>query len=482
MLKKDLGRIIEEKRDFFIGLNDKLWEFAETAFVEFQSTELLCGALEKEGFSVERATAGIETAFCGSWGEGAPVIAFLGEYDALAGLSQKGGAAEKEPLVAGGNGQGCGHNNLGAGALAAAVAFREYLESAGKSGTVRYYGCPGEEGGSGKAFMARAGVFDDVDVALTWHPGSVNAVFPFSSLANFQAAYRFKGTSAHAAACPHLGRSALDAVELMNIGVNFLREHVIPEARMHYAITNPGGFSPNVVQSEAEVLYLLRAPLTPQVEEIYERVNKIARGAALMTETELEIRFIKACANVVPNNTVEEVLFANYAGLGVPEYSAEDIGFARSIFEKIAPSERSSDLDNYSAPGGEEGREAARRLSERPIADELLPYGPSDYVLPGSTDVGDVSWIVPTGQIWVATWPNHTPGHSWQVVSSGVTSLAHKGTLHAGKVLAAAAVDFFEHPGLIERAKEELRTRLDGYSYRCAIPDDVMPKPMTAGK
>jgi aminobenzoyl-glutamate utilization protein B len=211
-------------------------------------------------------------------------------------------------------------------------------------------------------------------------------------------------------------------------------------------------------------------------------VNKIARGAALMTETELEIRFIKACANVVPNNTVEEVLFANFTALGVPEYSAEDIRYARSIFEKIAPSERSSDLDNYSAPGGAAGRETARRLRERPIADELLPYGPSDFVLPGSTDVGDVSWIVPTGQIWIATWPNHTPGHSWQVVSSGVTPLAHKGTLHAGKVLAAAAADFFEHPELIERAKEELRTRLDGHSYRCAIPDDVMPQPMTAGK
>ena len=400
MQKAELGRIIEEKRDFFIEVDRTIWESAETAFTEFQSAAALCRALEAEGFSVERSVAGIDTAFCGTWGEGKPVIAFLGEYDALSGLSQKGGVAEKIPLVPGENGHGCGHNNLGAGSLAAAVALKEYLKNTGKAGIVRYYGCPGEEGGSGKAFMARAGVFDDVDIALTWHPGSVNAVFPFSSLANFQVAYRFKGVSAHAASCPHLGRSALDAVELMNIGVNFLREHVIPEARMHYAITDSGGFSPNVVQSAAEVLYLLRAPLTPRVEEMYERVNDIARGAALMTGTELEIRFIKACANVIPNNVLEEVLYRNFTEMGVPEYLEEELEFARKIFDGIAPSERSEDLDRYSAPGGAAGKEAARRLRERPIMDEVLPYGPSDFVMPGSTDVGDVSWNVPTGQIW----------------------------------------------------------------------------------
>ncbi|MDD3391149.1 MAG: M20 family metallopeptidase [Synergistaceae bacterium] len=482
MEKKDLGRIIEEKRDFFIDVDRKIWEYAETAFTEFKSADTLCEALKTEGFTVERPVAGVDTAFCGSWGQGSPVIAFLGEYDALSGLSQKAGVTEKDPLVPGENGHGCGHNNLGAGALAAAVAFREYLKNTGMQGTVRYYGCPGEEGGSGKAFMARAGVFNDVDIALTWHPGSVNAVFPFSSLANFQVAYRFLGVSAHAASCPHLGRSALDAVELMNMGVNYLREHVVPEARMHYAITDSGGFSPNVVQPKAEVLYLLRAPMTPQVEEIYERVNDIARGAALMTGTKVEIVFIKACANVIQNNVVEEVLYRNYSELGVPAYSDEDREFARKIFEGIAPSERSQDLDQYSAPGGTVGKEAARRLRERPLADEVLPYGPSEFVLPGSTDVGDVSWNVPTGQIWVGTWPNHTPGHSWQIVSTGGVSLSHKGMLHAGKVLAAAAVDFLHDPELIEKAKNELQNRLDGNPYRCAIPDDVMPRPMNSGK
>ena len=482
MEKKDLGRIIEEKRDFFIDVDRKIWEYAETAFTEFKSADTLCEALKTEGFTVERPVAGVDTAFCGSWGQGSPVIAFLGEYDALSGLSQKAGVTEKDPLVPGENGHGCGHNNLGAGALAAAVAFREYLKNTGMQGTVRYYGCPGEEGGSGKAFMARAGVFNDVDIALTWHPGSVNAVFPFSSLANFQVAYRFLGVSAHAASCPHLGRSALDAVELMNMGVNYLREHVVPEARMHYAITDSGGFSPNVVQPKAEVLYLLRAPMTLQVEEIYGRVNDIARGAALMTGTKVEIVFIKACANVIQNNVVEEVLYRNYSELGVPAYSDEDREFARKIFEGIAPSERSQDLDQYSAPGGTVGKEAARRLRERPLADEVLPYGPSEFVLPGSTDVGDVSWNVPTGQIWVGTWPNHTPGHSWQIVSTGGVSLSHKGMLHAGKVLAAAAVDFLHDPELIEKAKNELQNRLDGNPYRCAIPDDVMPRPMNSGK
>jgi len=218
------------------------------------------------------------------------------------------------------------------------------------------------------------------------------------------------------------------------------------------------------------------------VEEIYERVNDIARGAALMTGTKVEIVFIKACANVIQNNVVEEVLYRNYSELGVPAYSDEDREFARKIFEGIAPSERSQDLDQYSAPGGTVGKEAARRLRERPLADEVLPYGPSEFVLPGSTDVGDVSWNVPTGQIWVGTWPNHTPGHSWQIVSTGGVSLSHKGMLHAGKVLAAAAVDFLHDPELIEKAKNELQNRLDGNPYRCAIPDDVMPRPMNSGK
>lgn len=481
MNKTDIARIIEEKRDAFIAADKKVWEAAETAFLEYKSADALCEALEAEGFAVERPLAGMDTAFVGSWGRGGPVIAFLGEYDALSGLSQKAGADRKEPILPGGNGHGCGHNSLGAGALAAAVAFREYLKASGKEGTVRYYGCPGEEGGSGKAFMARAGVFDDVDIALTWHPGSVNAVFPFSSLANFQVAYKFRGVSSHAAASPHLGRSALDAVELMNVGVNYLREHVIQEARMHYAITDSGGFSPNVVQPKAEVLYLLRAPRTPQVEEIYERVNNIARGAALMTGTEVEIDFIKACANVVQNSVVEEVLYKNFLELGVPNYSEEERGLAKKIFDRIAPSERSEDLDRYSAPGGAAGKEAARRLRERPLADEVLPYGPSSYVLPGSTDVGDVSWNVPTGQVWVGTWPNHTPGHSWQIVSVGGTSLSHRGMLHAGKVMACAAADFLDDPTLIARAKEELLSRLDGDVYRCAIPDDVKPRPLDKG-
>jgi aminobenzoyl-glutamate utilization protein B len=251
---------------------------------------------------------------------------------------------------------------------------------------------------------------------------------------------------------------------------------------MHYAITDSGGFSPNVVQPKAEVLYLLRAPRTPQVQEIYERVNDIARGAALMTGTELETVFIKACANVVQNNVLEEVLYRNFTELGVPAYSEEDREFARKIFEGIAPSERSQDLDQYSAPGGKAGKEVARRLRERPLADEVLPYGQSEFVLPGSTDVGDVSWNVPTGQVWVGTWPNHTPGHSWQIASSGGVSLSHRGMLHAGKVLAAAAADLLDDPSLIERAKEELRLRLDGDSYRCAIPDDVHPRPLNSGR
>ena len=318
MEKSKVFEIITSKKTMLNNLADDIWEYAETAFAEFKSAEALAKTLEDEGFSVTREVADIPTAFSASFGSGKPIIGILGEFDALSNLSQVANTTEKTPLIQGKAGHGCGHHLLGVGSLAAAIAVKEYLTQTGKSGTVIYYGCPGEEGGSGKAFMARDGVFDELDVAFCWHPSDANGIMAGSSLANIQVSYKFKGIAAHAAACPHLGRSALDAVELMNVGVNFLREHIIPEARVHYAITNTGGYSPNVVQPEAEVLYLIRAPKNQGAQEIYERVNKIAKGAALMTETELEIDFVKACSNLVPNTTLEKVLHKNMQELAYP--------------------------------------------------------------------------------------------------------------------------------------------------------------------
>lgn len=263
-------------------------------FLEKHSSEYIISKLEEQGFEVERGVCGIETAFVATFGSAKPIVGFLGEYDALPSLSQEKGIAEYKPIASGGNGHGCGHNLLGTGSFAAAVAVKDYMEENNVIGTVKYFGCPAEEFGDGKAFMAKAGIFDDLDFALCWHPAPINSVFKMDVLAINQVYFRFKGRSAHAAASPHLGRSALDAVELMNIGVNYLREHIIPEARVHYAVTNTGGDAPNVVQSNAEVLYLIRAPRVSQVQSIYERVCKIAEGAALMTETELEIVLIVA--------------------------------------------------------------------------------------------------------------------------------------------------------------------------------------------
>jgi aminobenzoyl-glutamate utilization protein B len=459
----EISQIIEEKRNLLIAASDKIWEYAETRFEEFQSSELLCTILEQEGFTVERGLGGIETAFIGSFGSGKPVVAFLGEFDALSGLSQRARSADKIPVVNGGNGHGCGHNLLGTGALAAAIALRYYMEKHQIPGTIRYYGCPGEEGGSGKTFMAREGLFNDIDFCLTWHPGYANEVTTGTSLANYQVYYKFSGISSHAASSPHLGRSALDAVELMNIGVNYLREHIIPETRVHYAITNAGGNSPNVVQAEASVLYLIRAPRIAQVDEIYQRVCNIARGAALMTETQVEIVFDKACSNLVPNHTLEKIAHKNFTALGVPEYDDEEKTLAEAIRGSLSEEEKNSVRD--------------REIQNKALSDRIRPLE-ADFVpksMGGSTDVGDVSWITPTIQCSTACWVVGTPAHTWQVVTIGASSIAHKAMLHAGKVMAATAVEVVENPHIIEEARAELQEYLRDDAYMCPIPAGVRP-------
>lgn len=473
--RQRIVEIIDQKSDLFTNVSDRIWEYAETRFEEFRSAELLCKTLEAEGFTVEKGVAGIETAFIGSYGSGSPVVAILGEYDALSGLSQERGNATHQPIVAGGNGHGCGHNLLGTGSLAAAVAIRLYMEENGIQGTVRYYGCPAEEGGSGKAYMAREGLFNDADFAICWHPQTFNTLMSISSLANYQVYFKFKGKAAHAAAAPHLGRSALDAVELMNIGVNYLREHIIPEARIHYAITNSGGFSPNVVQAEADVLYLIRAPKTQQVEEIYQRVCQIARGAALMTETAVDIIFDKACSNLIPNQTMERVMYSNFTELGVPEFDQNEKEFARQIRKTIPDSDKNSELQMIAKVLGAKGKAMAEQLKEQELSSILMPLMPAARLMSGSTDVGDVSWIIPTVQCSTTCFAMGTQLHSWQAVAQGGTSIGHKGMLHAGKIMAATAVEMMLNPKLIAEAKAELVEKLDGATYVCPIPADIKP-------
>lgn len=455
-----LSQIIEDKREKLIEVSNQIWEYAETGFEEFKSAKLLCQTLAEEGFEVEQGVANIETAFIGSFGSGKPVIAFLGEFDALTGLSQNGGIAQPNPQQIGGNGHGCGHNLLGTGSLAAAIALRDYMQENNITGTVRYYGCPGEEIGGGKTFMAREGIFNDVDIALSWHPGTTNNIMSIATLACYEVYFKFKGKSAHAAASPHLGRSALDAVELMNIGVNYLREHIIPEARVHYAITNTGGFSPNVVQAEAEVLYFVRAPRVSQTDDIYQRICDIARGAALMTGTEVDIDLASALSNVIPNTTLEQVMYDNFVKLGTPSYTDAELHFAEAIRETLSEEEKKMDVQRN------------QKLAGKAIADVIDPFM-SDAFMAGSTDVGDVSWIVPTAQCMTACEPLGTPLHTWQIVATGTTSLAHKGMLHAGKILAATALDILQQPELIEQAQAELVDRRAGEVYTSPLPSDV---------
>lgn len=475
MCKQFIINNIEEKSNIYKKLSDEIWAFAETRFEEFQSSERMIKVLEEENFKVEKNIANITTAFVASYGEGSPVISILAEYDALSGLSQKSGIATKEVIKEGGSGHGCGHHLLGVGSISAAVAVKDYLKENKLNGTIRLYGCPGEEGGSGKVYMVRDGVFDDVDVALCWHPFAQNAIFSLTSLANYQVYFRFHGKSSHAAACPHLGRSALDAVELMNVGVNYLREHIIPEARVHYATTNSGGNAPNVVQSEAEVLYLIRAPRVTQVEEIYQRICDIAKGAALMTQTKSEIIFDKGCSNLVLNNTLEELLYKNYREIGVPKYNDKDIEFAKEIRKSLSETELKNEYDTIKMLAKEQSNDIINKMKDDILSNIIIPFKHHAGILPGSTDVSDVSWVVPTAQIMTSCFALGTPGHSWQTVAQGTSDYAHKGMLTAGKVLAMTAIDIFKNPEIIYTAKNELVEKLGGEQYKSPIPEGIEP-------
>ncbi len=485
MNKSDVYKLLDEKQQIFIDTADKIWGDPELSLSEHNATKLYEELLFELGFEVEHAVAGIETAFAGKFGSGRPVIGILGEYDALAGLSQKAGELEPCEEVAGGcgglakgYGHGCGHHLLGAGSLAAAWAVKEYLAATGESGTVIYYGCPGEEGGAGKAFMAREGLFYALDAALTWHPGTANEIFTGTNNTSMQVEYTFNGTAAHAAGNPHMGRSALDAVELMNLGVQFLREHIPNTDCLHYAITNTGGISPNVVQSKATVLYMVRSNNVPNNKKLLQRVDNIAKGAALMTDTTFTRRFIDGTADLLPNEVLERALYANMETIPLPEYTKEERDFAAKL-DATCPKEE-GELPGMGAKYDPEIRKKVSELSDggnATLNDFLCPYFHSGEQSPGSTDVGDVSWQTPTAQIMTATWPAHSPGHSWQNVSGGKTGVAHKGMLYAAKVLAATAVDLITTPELLEKAREEFKvTAAKGYD--CPIEPDAVPVPV----
>jgi aminobenzoyl-glutamate utilization protein B len=465
--------VIEEHAGLFRAMADEIWENPELSLKEYRAAELYCGKLRELGFTVTENLCNIPTAFCGSFGSGRPVIGILGEFDALSGLSQKAGAAEPAPVTPGGNGHGCGHNLLGVGSLAAACAVKAWLEKSGGPGTVIFFGCPGEEGGAGKAFMARDGLWKKLDAALCWHPSDVNQVKTGTNNSSIQVLYKFTGKAAHAAGDPYNGRSALDAVELMNVGVQFLREHVTDDCRIHYAITDAGGVSPNVVQAKASVLYMVRANKVADSVKLQARVDDIARGAALMTGTEFERVFIDGTAELLPNFTIEQALYRNLEEIGVPEYSREDLELAAAL-KASYPGSGISGVYGMRDPAVAKTVRALSRDGEKPVNDFIPPLYSTTQFSPGSTDVGDVSWLTPTSQIETVCWPAGVPGHSWQIVACGKSELAHKGMFLAAKVLAGTAVDLLSDEALLARARAEFEERSAG-GYVCPIEQDAVP-------
>ena len=459
-----IWRLVEAKQDTFVELSDRIWEIPELNFQETRSAEAHADTLREQGFRVTSGLSGIPTALMGEAGEGGPVIAILGEYDALPGLSQEAGVAEHRPLPGNGPGHGCGHNLLGAGALLAATAVKDWLAEQGIAGRVRYYGCPAEEGGAAKTFMVRDGLFDDVDIAISWHPAAFAGVNEPHSLAILQIDYAFVGRAAHAAEMPELGRSALDAAELMNVGINYLREHMPSSARIHYAHLESGGVAPNVVQATTTLRYIVRAADLPQLQMLAARVDRIAEGAALMTETSMRRRVVSGMSNLLGNRPLEQAMADNLERLGPPPFDAADRALAAAFRQSVSPADIAGAHDRVGLP-----------ITDAPLCDRVVPLTAKGNGSVGSTDVGDVSWAVPTVQMRGATYAIGTPGHSWQLTGQGKSPLAHKGMIHAAKTMAGTAIDVLSDPALLDRAKADHRARLAETPYVSPLPAELSP-------
>ena len=475
MLKQAVCASVDAHAGAYTKASDAIWDHPEVNFHEDYSADVIRRLLADNGFTLTENLGGMPNAFRAEYGSGKPVIAYLGEFDALSSLSQKAGCAVKDPVTPGAAGHGCGHNLLGVGALSAAIALKELIEAGALCGTVVYFGTPAEETGSAKTFLARDGFFKGIDAMLTWHPWDYTGIWPGGSLANVKMIFRFKGTSAHAAGSPELGRSALDALELMNVGVQFLREHVPEDTRIHYAITNAGGASPNVVQASAEAVYLVRSPRLGDLEGIKQRVIDCARGAAIMTGTTMEMEFVKGCSNILPNTTMEETLVSTMRELGVPQYTPEELALAKSLHDALESPEKT--LSKISRLCSAKERAAVLRHQGEPIYAFIAPHTPTDSpLITVSTDAGDASWCAPTSQISVAAWAADTPAHTWQVVAIGKSSIAHKAMLYAGKVIGIAGARLMGEPELLCRAQEEFAARTADTPYVCPIPEGVQPK------
>ncbi|QIB67674.1 amidohydrolase [Kineobactrum salinum] len=441
---------LEREQARFAGIADAIWEQAELGYLETESSGLLQETLAAEGFAIEAGVAGLPTAFVASYGSGEPVIGLLAEFDALPGISQTA-APHREEDPDKHSAHACGHHLFGAGSTAAAIAVRHWMEDNGIEGTLRLYGTPAEEGGSGKVYMVRAGLFADVDAVLVWHPSDRNAANPATTLANKSAKFRFRGISSHAAVAPERGRSALDGVEAMNLMANMMREHMPQESRMHYVITS-GGSAPNVVPDFAEVFYYLRHPQASELEQLWERLVATAEGAAQGTGTEMDFEVIHGNHSVLPNETLAQAMYANLNQVGGVEYDIEDLAYARELAKSLQ-----GNADDLAA--------AAARIEPMELEQGM-----------GSTDVGDVSWQVPTTELRAATWVPGTAPHTWQAVAAGGTAIGSKGMMVAAKSMALTAADLFQDPELVRAAQREfLQRRGEDFEYRALLGDREPP-------
>ncbi|MGA7673140.1 MAG: M20 family metallopeptidase [Nitrolancea sp.] len=462
--KEEIQEWLDEREGRFVAVADEIWRKPQLGLAETEACALHTSEMEKEGFRITPNIGGMPTAFMAEWGSGSPIIGFLGEYDALPGLSQKLQATQ-DPDVDGGPGHGCGHNLLGTAALAATMSVKAWMEQTGQQGTVRYYGCPAEETLIGKTYMARAGVFDDLDSAITWHPSDFNNATKSSCNALDNTKFRFHGKTAHAGGNPEQGRSALDAVELMNVGVNYMREHVIQEARIHYVITNGGG-APNVVPDRAEVWYYVRAPHRYQVDELTARVRDIAKGAALMTGTTLEEDMQGGCYDVLPNNFLADLAQSMLHEIGPIEYSAEEKSFAKTVMAGFPPGTCELNLRARNMPDS---------MLDEPLHGEIGPIYDEGHVSGGSTDVGDVSYITPTVQVHTTCHPTAIPGHSWGITATAGMSIGHKGMMLAAKAMALTGVALYQDPSLIEQAQAEFKEKTGGQPYKTPLAEGLQP-------
>ena len=463
--EEDIWKLVDNKSEDYIRFSDRVFDIPEILYKEFQSVSEHTQMLKKEGFNVTEGICNMPTAVLGEYGDSGPIIAILGEFDALPGLSQVAGIAEHKPIENAGNGHGCGHNLLGAASLLAATAVKDWIEKNNIKARIRYYGCPAEEGGAAKTYMARDGIFDNVDTAICWHPATFNSVNKPVSLANTRIDFTFFGKAAHAATAPHLGRSALDAVELMNVGVNYMREHMPDSARIHYAYMDVGGNAANVVQSKTTIRHLIRASNLIELRGLVDRVYKIADGAALMTETKVEKNVYSGVSNLLGNKTLEEVMQSEFDKLGPVIFDENDKVFANEIRSTLTEADI---LDSFQRIGID-------APLDMPLCDFVAPLDSVGNGGIGSTDVGDVSWVVPTVQARIATCAVGTPFHTWQTVAQGKAPAAHKGMVHAAKIMASTAIALIKDPSKLKEAKNTYDEQVSKNPYICPIPEEVSP-------